>query len=92
MTKEQVLEVIQLYRNRLEGLGIKANSPDFDFLPEHYEQLEHLLTMIEPMESFLNADVEKAMRWLGFMQGVLWSQGHFTLNEMRDHNRGKVEE
>ena len=30
---------------------------------------------------------DKFNRWLGFMQGVFWSQGVFTLNEMRGHNR-----
>ena len=30
---------------------------------------------------------EKFNRWLGFMQGILWCNGDFTLNEMRDHNR-----
>jgi hypothetical protein len=29
----------------------------------------------------------KAMRWLCFIQGVLWIQGMFTINEMKDHNR-----
>ena len=28
----------------------------------------------------------KVNRWLGFMQGVLWAQGSFTLNELRQHN------
>lgn len=28
----------------------------------------------------------KFFRWLGFMQGVMWSQGDFTLDDMRGHN------
>lgn len=38
-------------------------------------------------EVVLEADVQKANRWLGFVQGVLWSEGVLTIAEMRDHNR-----
>jgi hypothetical protein len=30
---------------------------------------------------------EKAMRWLGFIQGVLWMSGTFTLDELKEHSR-----
>ena len=30
---------------------------------------------------------EKAMRWLGFIQGVLFAKGVYTIDEMREHNR-----
>ena len=30
---------------------------------------------------------EKANRWLGFVQGVFWSEGLNTIDEMREHNR-----
>jgi hypothetical protein len=30
---------------------------------------------------------EKAHRWLGFIQGVLWMAGAFTLNELKEHSR-----
>jgi len=33
------------------------------------------------------ADLEKAMRWLGFIQGVLWSTGTRSIDEMREDNR-----
>ncbi len=32
------------------------------------------------------ADLEKAMRWLGFVQGVLWSTGVRTIDQMRKDN------
>lgn len=38
-------------------------------------------------EVILDRDVEKAMRWLGFVQGVLWAEGVLTIDQMRDHNR-----
>lgn len=30
---------------------------------------------------------EKAHRWLGFIQGVLWMSGVFTLDELKEHSR-----
>ena len=33
-----------------------------------------------------NAREAKAMRWLGFMQGVLYSQGVFPLEELKKHS------
>lgn len=29
----------------------------------------------------------KAMRWLGFMQGALWTLGIYTLDELKEHSR-----
>jgi hypothetical protein len=29
---------------------------------------------------------EKAHRWLGFIQGVLWMSGVFTLDELKEHS------
>jgi uncharacterized protein YodC (DUF2158 family) len=30
---------------------------------------------------------EKAMRWLGFAQGVIWSRGLAGIDTLKDHNR-----
>jgi len=34
---------------------------------------------------------EKVNRWLGFVQGVLWLHGDYTLDQMREHNRCAVD-
>jgi len=71
---------------------------------QHDPALEHLLTMIPKMRTMLDEigatgnqyaavnveRTEKFMRWLGFMQGVLYSEGLFTVLEMRDHNRPTI--
>jgi len=31
--------------------------------------------------------VEKAMRWLGFVQGVLFCFNDFTIDQLKDHSR-----
>ncbi len=87
MTKEQVLQVVDRYRIYLSLAGDKPELADFDHTPTRGEAIRHMLNMCDSMEKLLDEGrTEKAMRWLGFMQGVLWSQGSFSLNEMREHN------
>jgi hypothetical protein len=31
--------------------------------------------------------MEKAFRWLGFVQGVLWTNRVYTLDNLKSHNR-----
>ena len=33
---------------------------------------------------------ERAMRWFGFAQGVLWAHGIYAVNELREQNRAVV--
>jgi len=49
---------------------------------------EHLAWMCNKAIDFVTAgEADKAMRWLCFIQGVLWTHSTFTIEEMRDHNR-----
>ena len=38
-----------------------------------------------------DGSTDKAMRWLGFMQGVMWSAGYYTLAEIKAHSRRATE-
>ena len=67
--------------------------------------LEHALWMLHEMRTMLHnahavwsdpewdlgdtVDGDKINRWLGFVQGVLWTTGVYTIDDMRDHNRQK---
>jgi len=87
-----MLEVVQQYRALLTHIppaqapGTHPPSPRAAFAHVHY--------MLEKMESeFLNPETfnektwDKANRWLGFLQGVFWMQGTYTLEQMKDQNR-----
>ena|SRR5690349_11723215 len=51
------------------------------------ELMEHLLYMCEQTIRFCETDeLEKAFRWLGFIQGAFWILGIFSINDMRDQN------
>lgn len=50
--------------------------------------LRHLETMIpKAIDFFQHNRREKGFRWLGFIQGVLWAEGIYTVAQMKDHNR-----
>lgn len=52
------------------------------------EASAHLLYMCNQINEFIAEDRrEKAMRWLGFVQGALWQAGVFTIDELKNHNR-----
>ncbi len=61
---------------------------DFSELPEDQnEQVKYLLDMTTHMPE----GPEKFSRWLGFIQGAMWSLGLRKIDEMKDDNRVSVQ-
>jgi len=89
MTKDKVREVIEIYRQKLKELGVgKSSYPHEDFLDSPDHGLEHCHAMLDKMEEFIEQNrMDKVFRWLGFLQGFLWSQKIYTLTELTNHNR-----
>ena len=95
MTPAKVLEVIAIYRKKLEDLQIpkeefphtvfaRVGSTDECRIPT----LAHCHKMLDQMEVFVREGrMEKVFRWIGFIQGVLWRCGLYTIEEMKEHNR-----
>lgn len=96
----QVIEQYQsrfshLTARRLErptsgGLNLPPNKPEaVRHLRYMCNRVEEMLVLVDQMdeacEDFTGV-LEKVYRWLGFIQGVLWSQGDFSINELREHN------
>lgn len=51
-------------------------------------QLKHVMWMCLEIPMLVDqGKLDKAMRWLGFVQGVLWACRVYTIDEMRAHNR-----
>jgi len=64
-----------------------------EYVAEHVPSNAHpVLTDLAEMPKRFPEDgsEDKAMRWLGYMQGVLASNGVFTLEELKIHNRDKT--
>lgn len=89
MTSEKIKAAIVIYRQFFEQQGIeKAEYPRDEFLLSPETGLSHCHGMLDKMEEFLvQGRREKAMRWLCFVQGCLWSNGYFTIGRLADHNR-----
>lgn len=79
MTDDKIREVLDLYEEKLS----RHNTP---------QELFHLRTMIPRVRAFVDEGRrDKAFRWLGFMQGVFWAYGVYTLDQLKDHNRPAAE-
>ncbi|MDP3947199.1 MAG: hypothetical protein Q8Q41_00715 [bacterium] len=89
MTKDKVRQVIGIYRRYFESRGIGRRAMPHDMVPKTREEaLEHCHSMLDKMEEFVNENrLDKAFRWLGFIQGCLWVHAVHTLDELMDHNR-----
>lgn len=70
--------------------GQPEKLPDDSVHPDQPRQINHtfyVLSMV--MEHYDAGKIEKAMRWLGFAQGVLWALKISTLAELKEANRPK---
>lgn len=95
MEPEKILEIIAKYRQYLEE--IKCEPVEFPLdgqahgrmmLLSDHAALNHCYSMIPRMEQFMaEGRIDKAVRWLCFIQGVLFRCGEFTIDQMREHNR-----
>lgn len=96
MTTEKVLEVTAIYRKRL-AVGVDGGYPfdlDHKFNPGEFADsmgLRKVKGMLDAIDNFIiTGRREKAMRWLGFVQGILFTTGFYSISEMSDHNRMEV--
>jgi len=60
-------------------------------LKGNLSELGHAAWMCLQVKIFADeGDLDKANRWLGFIQGVLWTRGFYSIEEMREHNRSEA--
>lgn len=85
MTAEKVQEVLELYETKLHAEIWGTGRHKAINRPSH---LLHALGMIPQVYLFRKEGrIEKAFRWLGFIQGILYCEGVYTIEEMKNHNR-----
>jgi hypothetical protein len=83
-------ELIEMYSSMLADQGQAAISANLDN-PINFtektarrEALDHVKFMLHEMHAnFDRFDEEKRNRWLGFVQGVLWREGLYSIDELR---------
>jgi hypothetical protein len=82
-----------MYQDKLKEAGHEperfpgVHSPGSIHAVARGSYLRHLAWMCgTTVQHADNGHIEKAMRWLGFIQGAFWVLGIRTIDEMRDDN------
>ena len=79
-------ELVELYKKKLRDdynnpdNHAGCSSADCDYV--------HLMWMLDEIPNM--TDELKQNRWLGFVQGVFWDMGIYTIDEMREHVRDRL--
>lgn len=90
MTGAKIKSVTALYRRHPDLADAPAQRAVSHFASARgcSRSAPHLRYMLNQIDDFVDAGrIEKAFRWLGFVQGVLWSLGLYSIEELADHNR-----
>ena len=98
MNAEKVVEVFEKYRGLMrQWLGPGYEPARCDVAARWEEdnqryQIQHLLWCCDEGIKFAQGGrLEKAFRWLGFVQGVLVAWGDFSIEECGQHNMPAAE-
>ena len=95
MTKEKLKSIFQAYRDHLDAIYPKIAPRQLTEVEAQFsvgslsriDTTAHLKFMCDTAQTFVDQDrVDKAMRWLGFMQGAFWMDSVFTLEELKKHS------
>lgn len=88
MRPERIIEVVTRYETDLLDRSGTVPVQNVNALTLD-ERLRHASWMCGEVRRFAQDDttLDKAERWLGFIQGVLWGAGVYSIDEMRVDNR-----
>jgi len=70
MNKNDIMELLDIYKD-LNGENCSCSLESMDKINDMMEKI------------YLMDDIPKLNRWLGFIQGVLWKEGVYTVDELR---------
>jgi hypothetical protein len=101
LSKTDLLSIVERYEKRLGHVRVERTLGPVvapDLAQARQQHLSHAAWMLGAMRTLLctesdggvyveDAALEKANRWLGFVQGVLWTTFMYTIDEMREHVR-----
>jgi len=103
MDTKKILSVLDVYDKKLEQYSrncsaIKPERADptkkyFTSSEEGWAKMSHVWWAIGQCRIFVAAGrMEKAFRWLGFIQGAFWFNGTYSVEELANHNKPAGEE
>lgn len=96
---EHALRMLDFYCKTLTSMGYRAEA--YPHIGERlggrrletpkYETLGHAMWMCDQMRAFLRSGrFAKVYRWIGMVQGILFMNGVFSLEELKEHNRFEI--
>ena len=88
MEQQQTFDLIAQYKKLLDDKSPQRH-PSSAKSPEREDQLQHARWMLNEMETGYRAGLfseGKINRWLGFVQGIFWACGVYSIDTMREHN------
>lgn len=92
MTAEKIIEALALHGRQLEERFTLVGGGDVSpkrnpEATQGAEQIRHLKWMVGEASGFAREGrLDKAQRWLGFVQGALWMVGLSTIEESKRAN------
>lgn len=87
MTAESLLGLLRAYQDKFANWPAERCDGDY-YKPGMGRQIKHARWMMDEMVTRLEAgtvELDKANRWLGFIQSIFWINGLCTIDEMREH-------
>lgn len=90
MYPTQIIKISDKYASILQNTGAKPQACDtsLNVKPGDPCIYDHCLFMCHKVSEFaLGGETEKALRWVCFVQGVLWNSGLTSIDSMREDNR-----
>lgn len=89
MNEEKIVELATHYKTFLPPpQRLPEESYDEIGHPDPDEAFPHAAWMCDQIIDFaLYGRKEKAMRWLGFVQALIWINGDESLNQIKEHSK-----
>lgn len=89
MNRDRLLTVLAIYEQKFGLLKVTPERADGSIIDQpHDVRLGHIAWMVAETKKFTQERrLEKANRWLGFIQGFLWAKMFYSVDELRSHNR-----
>ena len=102
MTGEKIKQVVAMYRKGFEKDAKEAGVPTTPRRSDvavpcvelsAADEISHLLFMCDEIVKFIDAArMDKAFRWYGFLQGYLWVNGNYSIDQLGKHSMPTPEE
>lgn len=84
--KEKILELIVKYREDLEKLEAEPILIEEKCYSQQ-QATDHAFAVLNQIEDLAeNNQIEKAYRWLGFVQAILFINGNYSFKEINRHH------